>query len=160
MLKRNVIFTLFFCVLILSRLSAATVSCLVIETGLPSGGPKNQYSMLWENNLMEVFFSTGHIVSNARMMRLDQKPDQNFPWEAERDFDEARENGMDYFLIAIIEHPAAGTASSQVVRLRLFNTGSQELIKEQVYSENRPKSAKEEIESIKRTIGLIASQLR
>jgi hypothetical protein len=160
MLKKYLVFGLFFCALTLPRLFGATVSCLVIETGLPSGGPKNQYSIMWENNLMEVFYNTGHIVSNARMIRLGQKPEESFPWEAERDYDEARENGMDYFLIAIIEHPAAGTASPQVVCLRLFSTDSQELVKEQVYSENRPKSAKEENESIKRTISLLADQIR
>jgi hypothetical protein len=161
MLKKYFIFTALFCVLAMPVLFGAAVSCLVIETGLPQGSPKNQYSILWENNLMEVFFDTGHIVSNARMIRLDQKPEESFPIEAERDFEEARESGMDYFLIAIIEHPArTGTASPQVVRLRLFSTDSQELVKEQVYAENRPGSAKEENESIRKTISLIASQLR
>jgi hypothetical protein len=158
--KKYIVFALLFCAFILPRLFGATVSCLVIETGLPQGGPKNQYSILWENNLMEVFFDTGHIVSNARMIRLYQKPDEGFPAEAERDFEEARESGMDYFLIAIIEQAGSETAGSQSVCLRLFSTKSQELIKEQIYSENKPKSAKEENDSIKKAIGLIASQLR
>jgi len=153
MLKKFLIFTLLLCGFILPQLSGATVSCLVIETGLPSGGAKSQYSTMWENNLMDVFFDTGHIVSNARMMRLDRKPAENFPGAAERDYQEARENGMDYFLIAIVEQ-------NQTVFLRLFNTNSRELIKEQVYTDNKPKSAKEETENIKRTIGLIAAQLR
>jgi len=152
MLKKYLVFALFFCVLILPRLSGATVSCLVIETG-PSGGSKNQYSTMWENNLMDVFFDTGHIVSNARMICLEQKPGESFPEAAESDYQEARANGMDFFLIAIIEQ-------NKTVSLRLFSTNSQALIKEQVYADNKPKSAKEETENIKRTINLIAAQLR
>ena len=161
MLKKSLVFGLLFCALIMPRLFAADVSCLVIETGLPAEGPKNQYSILWENSLMDVFFDKGHIVSNARIMRLDQKPAENFPQAAEIDYEEAQENGMGYFLIAIIEHQRNSEIQKpQVVSLRLFSTKSQELIKEQVYSEIRPKSAKEENESIKKTINLIAAQIK
>ena len=136
-------------------LFGATVSCLVIETGLPAGGPKSQYSTMWENNLMDVLFETGHIVSNGHMMRLDQKLQEGFPGEAERDFLEARQNGMDYFLIAIIDQ-GSGT---RTVSLRLFSTNSQKLIKEQIYADNNSRSAKEESDNIKKAIGLIAAQL-
>jgi hypothetical protein len=156
MLKKYLILTLLFCAFALPGLFGATVSCLVIETGLPSGGPRSQYSTIWENNIMDVLFETGHIVSNGRMMRLARKPAESFPGEAEPDFQEARESGMDYFLIAIIEQ---GTGDIQTVSLRLFSTKSRTLIKEQVYNDNRPRSAKEENEIIKRTIGLIAAQI-
>jgi hypothetical protein len=159
MQKKYLIFTLFFCIFIGPRLFGATVSCLVIETGLSSGGPKSQYSTMWENNLMDVFFDAGHIVSNARMIRLDRKPAENFPREAQSDYEEARENGMDYFLIAIIEQKVE-SSETQTVRLRLFRTNSRELINEQVYSDNKPRSAKEENESIKKAINLLAAQIR
>ncbi|MDR2923650.1 MAG: hypothetical protein LBU85_09965 [Treponema sp.] len=161
MLKKHFVLALLFCVFVLPRLSGATVSCLVIETGLPQGGSGNQYSAMWENSLMDVFFDRGHIVSNARMIRLDEKPAENFPGEAEKDYEEARENGMEYFLIAIIEHPARGSnAGPRTVRLRLFRTSSQELINEQVYVNNKPGNEKEENESIKKTISLIAAQIK
>jgi hypothetical protein len=159
--KKYLIFGLFFCILAMPVLFGATVSCLVIETGLPSEGSGSQYSKMWENNLMDVFFDKGHIVSNGRMVRIDQKPEDNFPIEAERDYEEAKENGMDYFLIAIIEHPDRNEAAKpQAVYLRLFSTKSQDMIKEQVYSDNKPRNAKEENDSIKRAIGLIAAQVR
>jgi hypothetical protein len=150
--KKNLIFTLIFCAFTLPPLFGATVSCLVIETG-PPGGAKNQYSAMWENNLMDVFFDTGHIVSNARMIRLDRKPAENFPGAAEKDYQDAKANGMDYFLIALVEQ-------NQNVSLRLFNTKSQELIKEQVYAYSVPKNAREENEKIKSAISLIAAHIR
>jgi len=152
MTKKYLIFTLLFCVFIMPCLFGATVSCLVIETG-PSGGSKSQYSTTWENNLMDVFFDTGHIVSNARMIRLDRKPAENFPVAAENDYQDARTNGMDYFVIAIIEQ-------NQSVILRLFSTKSRDLIKEQVYAYIVPKSAREENENIKSAISLIAAQIK
>jgi len=158
MWKKYFVFALFFCAIILPRLFGATVSCLVIETGLPSGSPKSQYSTMWENNLMDAFFDNGHIVSNAQMIRLAQKPSESFPGAAEMDYREARENGMDYFLIAIIEQGSGG--APQTVSLRLFSTSSQKLIKEQVYADNRARTAKEENDNIKRAIGLIAAQLK
>jgi hypothetical protein len=152
MSKKYLIFTLFFCILAMPALFGATVSCLVIETG-SSGGSKSQYSTIWENNLMDVFFDTGHIVSNARIIRLDREPAENLPGEAERDYQEARAGGMDYFLLAVIDQ-------NQTVSLRLFNTNSREMIKEQVYADKRPNSAKEENENIKKAINLIAAQIR
>ena len=157
MLKKYLVFVLLFCAFILPCLFGANVSCLVIETGLTPGEPKSQYSAMWENNLMDVLFETGHIVSNGRMIRLDRKPAESFPGEAEMDYQEARGNGMDYFLIAIIEQGPGGRP--QTVSLRLFSTNSQELIKEQVYA-YRPASAKEENEGIKRTINLIAAYIK
>jgi len=156
MLKKYLVFTLLFCVLTLPGLFGATVSCLVIETGLPQGGSKSAYSTLWENTLMDVLFETGHIVSNGRMIRLDIKPAESFPEAAEKDFQEARQNRMDYFLIAIIEQNSGG---GQTVSLRLFSTNSQKLIKEQIYADNSSKSQREETENIKKAIGFITTQL-
>jgi len=153
MLKKYVVFALFLSAVALPRLFGATVSCLVIETGRATAGAKSPYSVTWENSLMDVFFDTGHIVSNAPMIRLDMKPAESFPGQAERDYLEARENGTDYFLIALID----GTGD---VSLRLFGTKSRDLIKEQVYRYNKPKSAKEEHDSIIKTIGLIAAQIK
>jgi len=149
--KKRLIFSLLFCAFFLPPLSGATVSCLVIETG-PSGGPKSQYSAAWENNLLDVFFDTGHIVSNARMIRIDRKPADSFPTAAENDYQEARAGGMDYFVIAIIDQ-------NQNVSLRLFRTNSRDLINEQVYAYSAPKNAREENDSIKKTISLIAAQI-
>ena len=149
--KKSFIFLFLFCAFFLPPLFGATVSCLVIETG-PSGGSRSQYSAMWENSLMDVFFDTGHIVSNARMIRIDRKPAENLPTAAENDYLDARANGMDYFIIAIIEQ-------NQNVSLRLFKTDSRDLIKEQVYAYSVSKTAREENDNIKKAIGMIAAQI-
>jgi len=136
-------------------LAAANVSFLVIETGLPKDGPAAQYSIMWENSLMDVFFEMGHIISNSPMMRLDKKPPDGFPDIAERDFEEAQEGGMAYFLVAVVEHPIPYKVSMRLYRIR-----NQEMIREQFYTYGAPKTEKEEYDNIKRAVASMAARLR
>ena len=126
--------------------SAAGVSFLVIQTDQPGGNAAKQYAVQWENCLLEVFFNSGHIVSNAPILQIDEKPLYDFPDEAERDYMLAQEGGMDFFIVAIVDY------SSSRVTLRLFSTKSQNLIREQNYTRLTYRSAKEEYEHIKKTV--------
>ena len=80
-------------VIMMLPLEAATVSFLVAETGLRDDGKANEYSRLWENSLMEVFFEEGHIVSNSPVLRLTQKSEKEFPDEAMADLSGAIDGG-------------------------------------------------------------------
>ena len=153
MLKKALITGLCIGIFAASPLGAAAVSVLVIETGLSDKTPTSQYSTLWENGLMEVFFESGHIVSNAPMMRLGERPGNDFPSEAERDYANATNGGMDYFVVAIVEHPGYN------VSLRLFSTQSRMMIREQWYTGRRPNGTKEEYENIKRVIRVLVAQI-
>ena len=143
-----------FFVIITFPLYSANVSFLVIETGLSSDSPASQYSTLWENNLLDVFFEYGHIVTNSPILRLSHVPDEGFPDEAERDFEYAREGSMDYFLVAIVHHPAPHNVS-----LRLFRTNSQEMLMEYNYTDRTYRSKKEETDTIQNGIMDIAVRL-
>jgi hypothetical protein len=154
MQKKPLMYGLVLYILAVFPLNAATVSFLVIETGLPAGSPISQYSSLWEDSLLDVFFESGHIVSNAPIMQLAEKPTEDLPYEAERDFDNAKDGGMRYFLVAIVDHNLPNNVS-----LRLFNTGSHELLQKQEHSNPGFKSSRDEQENIKKTIGAIAAQL-
>ena len=155
MLKRTLFPWLFFCLFAVVRLEAANVSVLVIETGLPREGSANAYSVTWENGIMDTLFDAGHIVSNAPIMRLVTRAKDGFPDEAERDWKEAQQSGMGYFLIAVVNYPQPYNVS-----LRLFNTSSPEMLHEVKYVYRTPRSDKEEYENIKRAIGEIAARLR
>jgi len=135
---------------------AASVSFLVMETGLPMESPINQYSTLWENCLLEVFFESGHIVSNAPRLRLAEKPSDGFPDEAEKDVTGARDGGMDYFLIAVMDYQ--GRQKANVV-LRLFTVKTQTLIGEQEYGRKTFMTVREEYEDIKKAIRVISARL-
>ena len=152
---KPLLLALVICAITITHLNAATVSFLVIEAGTPRGGPASQLSATWENSLMDVFFEEGHIVTNAPIMRLRHRPDDGFPYEAERDYDEAREGGMDYFIVAIIDHPAPHNVS-----LRLFNTNSHEMLFEHKYTGKRYLTARAEQESIRNDIRIFAASIR
>ena len=85
MAKKCLMTVVFLCVFFLFRVEAATVSFLVIETGLTDEAGSRQHSGLWESGLLDVFFESGHIVSNAPILRLLSKPSGDFPEEA-KDF--------------------------------------------------------------------------
>ena len=142
------------CIFAASPVGAAAVSFLVIESGLPAGVTEKQYAAAWENGLLEIFFENGHIVSNAPMLRLAEKPVHNFPDEAERDFELAQKGGMDYFLVTVVDHPGFN------VSLRLFSTKSRLLIQEYSYTGKKPHRAREEYEHIKAAVRVMTAHLR
>ena len=132
----------------------ATVSFLVIETGLPKESPASQYATLWENCLMDVFFESGYIVSNAPILRLMEEPGNGLPSLAEAEFENAKNGGMDYFLVAVVKHP-----SPYEVSLRLFSTASKEMQQEHNFLENSRIAGSEEKEVIKNSIRAFAKNM-
>jgi hypothetical protein len=141
------------------RLGAATVSVLVIETGLPDEAGAGVYSGMWESGLLDVFFDAGHIVSNAPVKRLDQKPGGVFPEEARPEFAEAVEGGADFFILALLDYaaPAGGLIQKpRQVSLRLFQTRPQRLLYEREYGDTGPGTPDTDYASLKRAArGLI-----
>jgi len=161
-LKKNIVLGLLFCILGVFPLSATNVSFLVIETGLHQESRVDQYSAMWENGLFDVFFENGYIASNAPMMRLFDRPDETFPSEAERDFENAKSGGMDYFIIAVINYQTPrGTAiaRAQNVILRLFNTQSEQMLHEKNHTVTPARNERAEYENIKKAITEFAAYL-
>lgn len=154
MFKKRLILGLFAGIIALYPLGAANVSFLVMETGMNADDPNGNYSALWENNLLDVFFDMGHIVSNSLKIQISQKPAGDFPAEARRDYTSAREGGMDYFIIAIVDYKAPN------VSLRLFNTKSSNMITEQKYAISSFRNTKDENESIKKAVAVMAARLK
>jgi hypothetical protein len=118
-------------------LSGATVSFLVLETGLEETQGASHYSSLYESGLLDVFFEAGHIVSNAPIRRLSGIPKQAFPEEAKHDLEEALEGGMEYFILAQLDY--AVPAGEKIEKphnifLRIFSVNPYRLVYEQRYS--------------------------
>jgi hypothetical protein len=105
----------------------ATVSCMVIETGIREEIPTADSSRLWEYALLDVLFDTGHIVSNAPILRVAEKPATGLPDEARASLREALEGGAEFFVVAVLEYqntPQNGTETLQPrnISLRVFKT--------------------------------------
>ncbi|MDR2741436.1 MAG: hypothetical protein LBB98_04690 [Treponema sp.] len=121
---------------------AYTVSFIVVETGQVQDGPGSEASHLWENELMDVFFNAGHIVSNAHTLRINSNTLKDFPDEAQGDFDEARQGGADFFVMALLNYQPPGEvpeSSGTAVRprqifLKVFRVNPCQKVYEQEYS--------------------------
>ena len=143
-------------------LAAATVSFMVIETGLSPDSGANQHSYLWESGLLDVFFESGHIVSNAPTLRLDYMPEEIFPEEAARDRDEAIEGGIDFFVIAVLDYQNRGDENSapKNIFLRLFRARPWEMIYETRYADTKSRNTTEEFNNLKQAARGLTSRLK
>ena len=151
--------------LVLFSLPAATVSFLVIETGLPSGSASPESSSLWESALMDAFFDAGHIVSNAPIMRMesgirDRESGEKFPAEAQSEFDQARMGGSEYFIVAVLEYPDTNYEKPQLVQLRLFRVLDGEFLYETTVTGTRGMPSSDEFLDAKKVAGNLLPQLK
>ena len=119
-------------------LNAATVSFLVVETGLPPGKGCTPSAMVWESGFMDAFFDAGHIVSNAPCTQINSAYDANadkassraLPREVNSDFDQARIGGADFFVLVILDYKDGSTEHPQDVFIRLFRVSTGDLVYE------------------------------
>ncbi|MDR2617674.1 MAG: hypothetical protein LBC62_02280 [Treponema sp.] len=116
-------------------LSASMVSFLVIETGLQQESFAGEYSTLWEDGLMGVFFDAGHIVSNGTILRLEKPPVRDIPDEALSDFAEASEGGAEYLVLILLDYRNKdGTFIPQDVSLKLFTVAGRKMVYQQRFA--------------------------
>jgi hypothetical protein len=117
---------------------AYTVSFVMIEMGLVQDGASPESANLWENGLMDVFFNAGHIVSNAHTLRVDREIVKDFPDEVQGDIDEARQGGVDFFIIVVLDYRLSETSGKvvkpQQIQLKVFRVNPHQKVYEQGYS--------------------------
>jgi hypothetical protein len=139
-------------------LGAASVSFLVMETGLPPDAGNSVYSGLWESGLLDVFFDAGHIVTNAQMVRTDARPEKNLPDEILDDIDEAVEGGMEFFILALLEY--SGGEKPKSISLRVFSVKNHALLFERRFADTPSLSLEEEFNNVKKEARVLLPNLR
>jgi hypothetical protein len=159
-IKPGIFFCIFAGLAVPAPVFAYTVSFIVVETGRIEDAQGNGASHLWENELMDVFFNAGHIVSNAQTLRAGRETLKDFPDEVRGDFDEAREGAVDFFVMALLDYQASGespeTAGPRRVLLKVFRVNPYQKVYEQEYSG----PAGDESARAKKAAGAILSHLR
>jgi hypothetical protein len=133
MCLKNFSILAFFALIVTVSAQGATVSFMVIETGLMGETPAIESSRLWEDALLDVFFDTGHIVSNTPIVRISEKPQKNLPDEARISLNEAVEGGAEFFVIAVLDYQNP-PGKPRSVSLRVFKTGPYRFLYSQEYT--------------------------
>jgi hypothetical protein len=77
---------------------------MVVETGVNENTPRLDASSLWEGGLMDVCFDTGHIVTNAPILRLERNQVRPYPDEVLLDLGDAIESGVEYYILAVLDY--------------------------------------------------------
>ena len=108
MFRKSLGITVFLWVFFIFPLSASMVSFMVIETGLHPESHGGNYSTVWEDALMGVFFDEGFIVSNSPVMRMNRFPEDVLPQEIQGDFFDAYRGGAEFFILVLLEFVAQG----------------------------------------------------
>jgi hypothetical protein len=117
----------------------------VIETGLSQESTTKDYSTLWEDGIMGIFFEAGYIVTNGSVIRLETDRGKEFPDEAQADFYEASEGGAEYFVLVLLEYKNHdGTFNPPGVSLKLYSTVPRRLIYEERFSAGQTADSREE----------------
>jgi hypothetical protein len=146
-MKKSVILAIFGFFLAFTA-EASVVSFYVIETGLSSESRRSQYSIIWENSFMDIFFDSGYIVSNYPMLRLESKPAESIIEAARFDIDEAREAGIDLVMIAQLNYSSI-LQPPEDVSIYIFTTVQEKIIYEKHYPGKNYRTEREASEDIK-----------
>jgi hypothetical protein len=127
------LFAFLFFIFLPVYIHAVNVSIIVIETG--SGAAiSSENAGCWEDNIMDVFFNEGHIVSNARSKRIAHFPQEEIPEEALRDLQAAQEGGSEFFVIALLNYSEKildGNTKPETIILRLYRVNPYTYMREE-----------------------------
>ena len=143
-------------------LSAATVSVLVVEAGLPSGSGCTPSAEIWESGMMDAFFEAGHIVSNAPCYQIAafiNKVSGALPSDVGQDFDQARLGGVDFFVLILLNYHDGDSGLPKDVFIRVFRVSSGDLLYETSLNARVWGSKDEEFLDAKRNAGKVVPQL-
>ncbi|MCL1928760.1 MAG: hypothetical protein FWG07_08225 [Treponema sp.] len=161
-------FILILSIFCLMSLNAATVSVLVVETGLSSGNGCTPSAMVWESGFMDTLFEAGHIVSNAPCMQIINAFDSNadrfassgvLPREVNGDFDQARIGGADFFVLVILDYKEGALELPKEVFVRVFHVSTGELLHETRVAARLWANSDEELRDVKQQAVKVIPQL-
>ena len=154
---KRLYFLLFFVCAGLVSLKAATVSVLVVETGLSPG--HGTIAMAWEYGMMDAFFDAGHIVSNVPSYQIAAVSD-SLPPEVREDLDQARIGGADFFVLILLNYSDNTAGHPKEALIRVFRVSSGELFYETASSARVWGNIEEELRDAKQNAGKVVSRLR
>ena len=143
----------------LVSLKAATVSVLVVEAGLPFEPDSSISALAWENGMMDVFFDSGHIVSNVPSYQINDISGL-MPSEVNADFQDARETGVDFFVLILLSYSEGSRENPKDVYIRLFRVSNGDLLYEASLPARTWRTSDDEFQDAVRNASRIVSQIR
>jgi hypothetical protein len=157
---RLLLIFLSFFVMSVNPIAAATVSILVIEVGATEN---TGVAAIWETGMMDVLFDMGHIVSNAPTMRISNFDNEEMPLEARRDFEDAEQSGVDYFIIAQLGYLKAeksGAKRPDQISLNLYKIRPYSVLYTSKYEADTGTPLVEEISNAQKAARTLAPYIR
>jgi hypothetical protein len=117
-----------------SMIFAMNISIMVIQTAPDAGSSVEGFVRLIEDNVMDVFFDAGYIVSNAHFKHLKKIPAAEISKEIKPEFNEALEGDVEYFVLIIIGYKDVdqdGETKPETIFFRLYRVAGNSFITEE-----------------------------
>lgn len=131
---------------------ASTISFFVVETGLPEHADTSRYSIFWENALMDVFFESGYIVSNAPIQRCSIKPTADTLEDAVINIEETLDASIDFLIIVNLDYMSILFAPHEV-SFYVLKTDQHKVVYEKQIAGKNYKNEKDANEDLKTIVG-------
>jgi hypothetical protein len=160
------IFVLCLMIMGLSPLAAATVSVMVIETGLPSEKEITPSASVWESGVMDAFFSAGYIVFNTPILKLKEIPRSGLPQEARAELEAAQLGGSDLFVVVHLSYsgtilnPFDSGEQAKTVFMAVFDVSTEEMLYETSVGLSNMKNPRDEFWIAKQNMGNIILKIK
>jgi hypothetical protein len=141
---------------------AATISIMIIETGMTDESAKRTAD-IWESGMMDAFFDEGHIVCNTPAIQIPNLDDEELPKEARRNFEDADINGVDYFVIAQLNYSQNGSSvitGPDKVSLKLYRVSPYSILYKTSFPANSGIPASEEFSGAKNAARMLLTYIK
>jgi len=136
---------------------SATVAVFFFETGVGEKDASIEATSAWEGGLMDAFFDSGHIVSNAGIERL---ADPGLP-SSSRGLAAAREGGADLMAQVALDYGAAGSArrTPRSARYRLSDARGETLMEGELANLAATANSKEDAQNAQKLARMLIGRI-
>jgi len=149
------LFLIIFSLFISVNAGASTIAINIVETGTPESRSLYEYTELWEDAFMDVFFESGFIISNAPVMRFETKPVIGIFEYLFYDAAEINRWGVDYIFITQLDYTGTLRQPSEITFI-IYRVKTKEIILERKIEGRTYRSTREGYDDIKSIVrGLV-----
>jgi len=154
-MKKGLLFGVILYLFLGVNAGASTVALNIVEIGIPENRPLSEFTEIWEDAFMDVFFESGLIISNDPVLRLEFMPSISIFDYVIYDLNEFTKWGIDFVLITQLNYAGISRHPSEIGFI-IYKVKTNEIILERKIEGRTYRSAREGIDDIKSIVrGLV-----
>ncbi|MCL2276766.1 MAG: hypothetical protein FWC21_02595 [Treponema sp.] len=154
-MRKGLLFMVILLLFLSAKIFASTVIINIIETGIPENRSVSEYTEIWEDAFMDVFFESGLIISNDSILRFETKPLINIFEYVVYDISEISKWGIDFIIITQLDYIGNIRQPSEI-NFIIYKVRTNEIVMERMIEGKTYRSTREGLDDIKSIVrGLV-----